>query len=219
MFFTLTSLLVAAQVVAGICYWPNGSVDTSGYECNTTAVAQGGHTSCCLHNDACYESGSCFQDWSGIMYRQSCTDPNWKDPSCPQYCLQKGLLPPTVQLQPLSSVADFRRLRSQTNWKSGSGYNPAACKTRRHAAWPMLPVRAAATTPATCSRSRRVIYRRSSTATARTAWARMLRQMRKRSRHRPRRDPRARRLDPPIIHLPVPLSLPTAVTRLRYRLP
>ncbi|KAH8778754.1 hypothetical protein F5883DRAFT_542815 [Diaporthe sp. PMI_573] len=99
MLFILTSLLAVAQLVAGICYWPDGSVDTRGYECNTTAVAQGGHTSCCLHDDACYKYGSCFQDWSGIMYRQSCTDQTWKDPSCPLYCLQKDQLDVSVWIQ------------------------------------------------------------------------------------------------------------------------
>lgn len=108
--------------------------DTSGFECNNTAVAQGGHTSCCLHNDACYESGSCFQDWSGIMYRQSCTDPNWKDPSCPQYCLQKGRWLPRYIFQPLNFISDFSLLRWQTSSKLAFGSSRAACKTRRHAA-------------------------------------------------------------------------------------
>ncbi|KAK2607257.1 hypothetical protein N8I77_005948 [Diaporthe amygdali] len=41
-------------------------------------------------------------DWSGIMYRQSCTDPDWKDPSCPQYCLQKDQLEVGVWIQSCS---------------------------------------------------------------------------------------------------------------------
>lgn len=99
---TLYLLIYALSAVAAEqarCYWPDGSLDTTGYVCNTTAAENGGASPCCLHNDACYESGSCFQDWSGITYRQSCTDPTWRDSSCPSMCLIEGKLDDSVWIQ------------------------------------------------------------------------------------------------------------------------
>lgn len=72
------------------CYYPDGSLDPDGYVCNTTAVRTGGHSSCCRHDDACYASGTCFQDWSGVTYRQSCTDSSWRSEDCPSQCLIPG---------------------------------------------------------------------------------------------------------------------------------
>ncbi|KAI0377377.1 hypothetical protein F5Y04DRAFT_264530 [Hypomontagnella monticulosa] len=74
------------------CYLPNKSIDTKAFPCNTTALANGKASACCLPNDACYESGACFQDWSGVMYRQGCTDPTFRDPACPKMCLEDGML-------------------------------------------------------------------------------------------------------------------------------
>ncbi|KAH7065332.1 hypothetical protein B0J12DRAFT_639881 [Macrophomina phaseolina] len=103
MFFIMLQLLIfvlsAAAVDQPRCYWPDGSLDTTGYVCNVTAAENGGASPCCLHNDACYESGSCFQDWSGVTYRQSCTDPTWRDPSCPSMCLIQGKLADSVWIQ------------------------------------------------------------------------------------------------------------------------
>lgn len=114
-------LSLCAALVAAVdepsCYWPDvrgvqhqgnygvlankrlqGSLDTTGFVCNLTAVANGGASPCCRKNDACYESGSCFQDWSGVTYRQSCTDSSWRDPDCPSMCLSKGAIPSPGQL-------------------------------------------------------------------------------------------------------------------------
>ena len=91
----LTSVLCTALSVRAIserrCYFPDGSIDTDGYVCNQTAAANGEGSACCLHNDACYQTGTCFQDWSGVTYRQSCTDQSWKSPACPQYCTSAGV--------------------------------------------------------------------------------------------------------------------------------
>ncbi|KAK8212484.1 hypothetical protein IWZ01DRAFT_502263 [Phyllosticta capitalensis] len=89
-FFALSlipSATLAAAVDEATCYFPNREIDTDGYVCNTTAAANGDGSACCLHNDACYESGTCYQDWSGISYRRSCTDKDWRSGNCPDYCL------------------------------------------------------------------------------------------------------------------------------------
>ena len=87
---TVTASIPVHGATEPRCYFPDGSIDTAGYICNTAAAETGGVSACCVHDDACYESGTCFQDWSGVMYRQSCTDPSWRDPKCPQMCLGKG---------------------------------------------------------------------------------------------------------------------------------
>ncbi|KAI1478260.1 hypothetical protein F4774DRAFT_411117 [Daldinia eschscholtzii] len=48
------------------CYFPDRSIDTQSVPCNNTAQDLGAASSCCLVWDACYESGACFQDWSGV---------------------------------------------------------------------------------------------------------------------------------------------------------
>lgn len=71
------------------CYLPDGSLNTEAFACNVTAVEAGKHSSCCKPNDTCLSSGVCHQAWSGNMYRMSCTDRDWKDPACPQFCIGK----------------------------------------------------------------------------------------------------------------------------------
>ncbi|OTB17136.1 hypothetical protein K445DRAFT_10673 [Daldinia sp. EC12] len=104
------------------CYFPDRSIDTRSVPCNNTAQDLGAASSCCLVWDACYESGACFQDWSGVtidarrlplecsilemypglyisikidllkVYRRGCTDPTFRDPACPKMCLEEGML-------------------------------------------------------------------------------------------------------------------------------
>ncbi|KAJ9643117.1 hypothetical protein H2199_004641 [Coniosporium tulheliwenetii] len=84
------------------CYYPDGSLDTDGYVCNTTAVRIGGHSSCCRHDDACYASGTCLQDWSGVTYRQSCTDSSWRSEDCPSQCLIPEAMAGAIWIQSCS---------------------------------------------------------------------------------------------------------------------
>ncbi|KAK7538746.1 uncharacterized protein J3D65DRAFT_343440 [Phyllosticta citribraziliensis] len=92
--FLVLSLLsftaLAASVEEATCYFPNKGIDTAGYVCNVTAAANGEGSACCLHDDACYENGTCYQDWSGISYRRSCTDKDWRSGNCPDFCLNDG---------------------------------------------------------------------------------------------------------------------------------
>lgn len=93
----LLSYIILAFVARTVCatsrcYFPDGSLDTLSFVCNTTAVDNGETSICCRAGDECYTSGTCFQGWSGITYRQSCTDSTWKSSTCPQTCLNSGQL-------------------------------------------------------------------------------------------------------------------------------
>ena len=72
------------------CYYPDKSIDLKGFACNGTTLREGGASACCLPNDICFSNGACYQDWSGVMYRLSCTDPTFRDPACAPWCLLDG---------------------------------------------------------------------------------------------------------------------------------
>ena len=80
------------------CYYPDKSMDLKGFACNGTAIKEGGASACCLPNDICFSNGACYQDWSDVMYRLSCTDPTFRDPACAPWCLQDGSYVPTSTL-------------------------------------------------------------------------------------------------------------------------
>lgn len=90
-FAALAAVAAAQDDTRQRCYFPDGSIDLEGYVCNGTAAATGAGSACCLHDDACYASGVCFQDWSGVFYRRSCTDPNYRAGACPKQCAQGTL--------------------------------------------------------------------------------------------------------------------------------
>ncbi|CAI6331971.1 unnamed protein product [Periconia digitata] len=60
--------------------------------CNATAIANGEHSVCCASNDLCLENGLCKYNAGADArpfneyWRIGCTDPTYKDPSCPQQC-------------------------------------------------------------------------------------------------------------------------------------
>lgn len=95
----LIFLLLAASYVTARCYFPDGTLDTKSFVCNTTAVDNGGSSACCLAGDDCYDSGTCYQGWSGIAYRNTCTDPTWKSRACPQFCLESDMLDAGIWIQ------------------------------------------------------------------------------------------------------------------------
>ncbi|KAH9906259.1 hypothetical protein F4778DRAFT_639186 [Xylariomycetidae sp. FL2044] len=99
----LTLLLLpgvgAATAQPPTCYLPNRSIDTKSLPCNVTATQNGGASACCLPNDICFDSGACFQDWSGITYRQGCTDPSFQSAECPKFCLDEGMLSDGIWIQ------------------------------------------------------------------------------------------------------------------------
>ncbi|KAK6337672.1 hypothetical protein TWF730_003064 [Orbilia blumenaviensis] len=82
----LTSLphLIGAQRRRA-CYYPNGSRANNDMACNPEAETNNKiHSSCCSVDDnvACLSSNLCYNH-IGYIYRGSCTDPTWEDPSCP----------------------------------------------------------------------------------------------------------------------------------------
>lgn len=99
MLYFLIILLTAASYATARCYFPDGTLDTKSFVCNTTAVDSGGSSACCSAGDDCYDSGTCYQGWSGIAYRNTCTDPTWKSAACPQFCLESGMLDAGIWIQ------------------------------------------------------------------------------------------------------------------------
>lgn len=96
---SLTFFLTAVSCATGRCYFPDGTLDTKSFVCNTTAVDNGDFSACCSAGDDCYDSGTCYQGWSGIAYRNTCTDPTWKSAACPQFCLESDMLDAGIWIQ------------------------------------------------------------------------------------------------------------------------
>ncbi|KAI1099961.1 hypothetical protein F4804DRAFT_64423 [Jackrogersella minutella] len=82
------------QVLAVTCYHLDGTnAGPSNAICNPNATgAVGSHSSCCNadNGDACLSTGLCLnslsRQQSHLLWATACTDPTFKDPSCPQYC-------------------------------------------------------------------------------------------------------------------------------------
>ncbi|KAM7218995.1 hypothetical protein V8F06_005587 [Rhypophila decipiens] len=94
----LTTLVKAASVLAlirqvsGACYRPDGVdrnalpwIKDNDYQpCNKG----GGHSMCCSTQsfDTCRPNGLCYNEGAKLLWRESCTDPTWKDPACIKLC-------------------------------------------------------------------------------------------------------------------------------------
>ena len=81
-------VFVSLQPCQAECYHPDGSDAGSAYQpCHT-----GGQSMCCALNQVngysnrCRPDNLCFEDDTGLIFRESCTDPTWKDPACLQLC-------------------------------------------------------------------------------------------------------------------------------------
>ncbi|KAI1408985.1 hypothetical protein F5Y13DRAFT_193815 [Hypoxylon sp. FL1857] len=91
--FILSGCLVL-QVLAVTCYGLDGTkASPSNALCNPNATGtEGSHSACCNsdNGDACLSSGLCLnslsRQQSHLLWATACTDPTFKDPSCPQYC-------------------------------------------------------------------------------------------------------------------------------------
>ncbi|PVI02804.1 hypothetical protein DM02DRAFT_279088 [Periconia macrospinosa] len=78
------------------CYTLNGqkapSSNLSYIPCNTTAIANNQHSSCCASTDLCLSNGLCKYNAPANVrpfneyWRVGCTDPTYKDPACPKQC-------------------------------------------------------------------------------------------------------------------------------------
>jgi hypothetical protein len=70
------------------CYHPDGSAATSDYQpCHA-----GRQSMCCAINrsdgyvNRCRPDDLCLEINTGVIWRESCTDPTWQDPACLQLC-------------------------------------------------------------------------------------------------------------------------------------
>jgi len=89
----LTIAFWLPQGSGALCYRPDGSsVGTDYQPCNS-----GGNSMCCAtnrvgaHANTCRPDGLCYDLTSQYIWRESCTDPTWRDPACLQLCTT-GLL-------------------------------------------------------------------------------------------------------------------------------
>lgn len=71
------------------CYFPNGSDRNAEYgsevyqPCNRSAE----HSMCCRAKDhTCRSDGLCFDSWSRLVWRESCTDATWNSSACVKLC-------------------------------------------------------------------------------------------------------------------------------------
>ncbi|KAK3389879.1 hypothetical protein B0H63DRAFT_464465 [Podospora didyma] len=91
------AIFLSARLVscATQCFYvsSNPITDKGIVPCNSSATGQAGsHSSCCNEDtrDACLSSGLCFATQAktpgALLWIGGCTDPTWRDPSCPQYC-------------------------------------------------------------------------------------------------------------------------------------
>ncbi|TVY32603.1 hypothetical protein LSUB1_G008152 [Lachnellula subtilissima] len=64
------------------CFFPNGGLASSYTACSSTSAG-----SCCLAGDVCTSAGYCVSNTKGYTYRGACTDSDWGNPACPDYCL------------------------------------------------------------------------------------------------------------------------------------
>ncbi|KAI0384163.1 hypothetical protein F5Y04DRAFT_237355 [Hypomontagnella monticulosa] len=85
---------IVLQVLAATCYHLDGTnAGPSNALCNPNATGtEGSHSACCNaeNGDACLSTGLCLntisRQQSHLLWATACTDPTFKDPSCPQYC-------------------------------------------------------------------------------------------------------------------------------------
>ena len=85
-------LLISALVAeAQLCYKPDGTPEDFRY-----APCLAGQTSMCcrtndtLNPDQCRLDGLCQATWNGAyVYRESCTDREWKSPACLKLCISE----------------------------------------------------------------------------------------------------------------------------------
>jgi hypothetical protein len=76
-----------------VCYHPNGESAGSQYQ---PCPSKGGNSMCCAlghtGNTAnyCRNDGLCDSPGTKELWRESCTDPTWKDPVCLNICLSSN---------------------------------------------------------------------------------------------------------------------------------
>ena len=87
--FALWAFLFQSVAQSQTCYRPSQIfVGSPWTPCNASAEV----SYCCSTDDVCLANGYCYGVYLGFLYRPSCTDRTWKDPSCPYYCADCELI-------------------------------------------------------------------------------------------------------------------------------
>lgn len=121
----LLSSLLFSSAVSASCYFPNGKDQNIGVQadqgityrpCNPDAK----HSMCCAPWDTCTPDGLCQSGYDGNTWRDSCTDPTWKSPSCVKLCVSGfGQLTPYSRLRLFQltsqTYADQKVIEAQTD--------------------------------------------------------------------------------------------------------
>lgn len=90
MHILLLSLAILSQffpLVAGDCYWPDGSNAYDMQECYSKDGADG---LCCAQGDLCLLNHLCQSGLDRSLYRGACNMPNWTEAAtCPEICVSE----------------------------------------------------------------------------------------------------------------------------------
>ncbi|KAF9880375.1 hypothetical protein CkaCkLH20_02329 [Colletotrichum karsti] len=87
---TLAVLSLAAAAYGETCYFPDGSVDVGGIPCPRVGANE--VVACCRQSSHyCLTNGLCIEPNAWTMYRNSCTDKNFRASGCPTVCHQTAL--------------------------------------------------------------------------------------------------------------------------------
>ena len=85
----LVDLVLLARITPADakCYTPNGDDRNKlfgGEDDRYRPCNSGGVSMCCsyLGGDTCIGDGLCYNAGGNVYWRESCTDPTWKDPAC-----------------------------------------------------------------------------------------------------------------------------------------
>ncbi|KAK4448725.1 hypothetical protein QBC34DRAFT_438847 [Podospora aff. communis PSN243] len=75
----------------GTCYWAQGAKASPAIiPCGNDAF---GHATCCEQGDWCLGSNACYNAEFGVTYLFGCSDPDYRDPSCPDKSVFPGGYP------------------------------------------------------------------------------------------------------------------------------
>lgn len=96
--YQLSLLFCYIQQCYSACYLPNGTmvgIDPDGGAYVPCDIDGGmccalGRPSTSRFVDYCRSDGLCESPGSGDVYRESCSDPTWKDPRCLKLCVDEG---------------------------------------------------------------------------------------------------------------------------------
>ena len=99
---SLIALITLVQTVTAsvTCYGPNGTANIEDCCGGAYSPCNGISGMCCAlgrtineqHQRNAWVMASCYQENNGELWRESCTDPTWQDPSCLKLCLDGSKL-------------------------------------------------------------------------------------------------------------------------------